>query len=55
MVYYTLNMLYITFIEAEVRSSFITTTVREHRPRSHHKGATGRVRTGESVATPILT
>ena len=33
--------------EAEVRSSFITTTVREQNPRSHHKGATGRVRTGD--------
>ena len=31
----------------EVRRSFITTTVREQHPRSHHKGATGRVRTGE--------
>ena len=31
--------------KAEVCSSFITTTVREQRPRSHHKGATGRVRT----------
>ena len=29
--------------KAEVRRSFITTTAR---PRSHHKGATGRVRTG---------
>ena len=27
--------------KAEVRRSFITTTVREQRPRSHHKGATG--------------
>ena len=32
--------------KAEVRRSYITTTVREQRPRSHHKGATGRVRTG---------
>ena len=28
-------------VKAEVRRSFITTTVREQRPRSHHKGATG--------------
>ena len=27
--------------KAEVRRSFITTPVREQRPRSHHKGATG--------------
>ena len=27
-------------VKAEVRRSFITTTVREQRPRSHHKGAT---------------
>ena len=30
-------------INAEVRRSFITTTVREQRPRPHHKGATVRV------------
>ena len=33
--------------KAEVRRSFITTTVREQHPRSHHKCATGRVRTGD--------
>ena len=32
---------------AEVRRSCITTTVREKRPRSHHKGATGSFRTGD--------
>ena len=31
--------------KAEVRRSFISTTIREQRPKSHHKGATGRVRT----------
>ena len=36
--------------KAEVRSSFITTTVREE---SHHKGATGRVRTGDQ-RLPVL-
>ena len=30
---------------AEVSSSFITTTVWQQHPRSHHKGATGRVAT----------
>ena len=36
-------------LKAEVRRSFITTvtTVWEQRPRSHHKGATGRVQTGD--------
>ena len=43
-------------VKAEVRRSFTkTTTIREQRPRSHHKGATdanatgskGRVRTGD--------
>ena len=34
-------------LKAEVRRSFITTTIREQRPRSHHKGAIGRVRTGD--------
>ena len=29
-------------LKEEVRSSFITTTVWEQRPRSHHKGDTGR-------------
>ena len=33
--------------KAEVRRSFITTTVREQSPRSHHKGATSRVRNGD--------
>ena len=33
------------FLKAEVRRSFVTTTVREQRPRPHHKCATGRVRT----------
>ena len=37
-------------VKAEVRRSFITTTVRE-RPRSHHKGATCRVRTGDHGPT----
>ena len=31
-----------------VCSSFINTTVREQRPRSHHKGATGRVQSKKS-------
>ena len=39
--------------KAEVRSSFITTTVGEQNPRSHHKGATGRVRTGDRLH-PVL-
>ena len=39
--------------KAEVRRSFITTTVREQHPRSHHKGATGRVRTGDQ-RYPVL-
>ena len=34
-------------VKAKVRRSFITTAVREQPPRSHHKGATGRVRTGD--------
>ena len=33
-------------IKEEVHSSFITTTYWEQHPRSHHKGATGRVQTG---------
>ena len=36
----------IEFVRAEVRRSFITTTVLEQRPWSHHKGATSRVRNG---------
>ena len=39
--------------KAEARRSFITTTVREQRPRSHHKGTTGRVRTGDQ-RYPVL-
>ena len=38
---------------AEVRRRFITATVREKRRRSHHKGATGRVRTGDQ-RYPVL-
>ena len=39
---------------AEVRRSFITTTAREEsQARSHHKGATGRVRTGDQ-RLPVL-
>ena len=34
-------------LKAEVRRSVITTTVRDQSPRSHHKGVTGRVRTGD--------
>ena len=37
----------------EVRCSFITTTVREQNPTSHHKAATGRVRTGKQ-RLPLL-
>ena len=33
----------------EVRSSFITTTVWDQSPRSHHTGDTGRVRTGDHL------
>ena len=40
-------------IKAEVRSSFITTTVREQRPMSQHKGATDRVPTGDQ-RYPVL-
>ena len=39
--------------EVEARCSFITTTVLEQRPRSHHKGATGRVRSGDQ-RYPVL-
>ena len=39
--------------KAEVRCSFISTTVREQHPRSHHKGPTGRVRTGDK-RYPVL-
>ena len=35
----------VMYCKAEFHRSFITTTVLEQRPRSHHKGATGRVRT----------
>ena len=37
----------------EVHSSFITTNVLEQLPRSHHKGASGRVRTGDQLY-PVL-
>ena len=40
-------------VKAEVRRSFITTTVRGQRPSSHHKGATGTVRTGDQ-RYPVL-
>ena len=33
-------------LKAEVRRSFIATTVRDQSPRSHHKGTTSLVRTG---------
>ena len=39
--------------EVQVRSSFLTTTVREQHPRSYYKGATGRVRTGDQ-RYPVL-
>ena len=35
--------------KAEVRSSFNTTTVQDEDPRSHHKGTTGRVQTGDRL------
>ena len=37
------------WIKAEIRRSFITATVWEQCPRTHHKGATGRVRTGNQL------
>ena len=40
-------------IKAEVRRSFITTTVREQRSRSHLKGTTCGVRTGDQLY-PVL-
>ena len=40
-------------LKAEVCSSFFTTTVWEQHPRSHHKGTTGRVRTGDQ-RYPVL-
>ena len=40
-------------LKAEVRSSFITTTVLEQRALSHHKGATCRVRTGDRRTNEI--
>ena len=39
--------------KAEVRSSFITTTVLDQSPRSHHKGATSRVRTGDQLYSAL--
>ena len=35
-------------------SSFITTTIREKRPRSHHKGATGMVQTGNQRCSVLF-
>ena len=40
-------------LKEEIRSSFITTTVREQNLRSHHKGATDRFRTGDQ-RYPVL-
>ena len=40
-------------MQAEVRRNFITTTVREQSHRSHYKGATGRVLTGDQ-RYPVL-
>ena len=40
-------------LEAEIRRNFMTTTVRDRNPTSHHKGATGRVRTGDQLF-PVL-
>ena len=40
-------------IKEEVSSSFNATTFQEQLPRSHHKGATGRVRTGDRLY-PVL-
>ena len=39
--------------EVEASCSFITTTVLEQRPRSHHMGTTGRVQTGDQLY-PVL-
>ena len=44
----------VNLLKAGVRRSFIAKTqVREQRPRSHHKSATGRVRTGNQ-RYPVL-
>ena len=43
----------ITNLKAEVLCSFITMTLLEQNPRSHHKGATGRVQTGNQLY-PVL-
>ena len=51
------HLCYITnnaaYIKTEVHHSFITTTVWEQCPRSHHKGATSRVWTGNQLY-PVL-
>ena len=39
--------------EVEARCSFITTTVLEQRPRSHHKGATGLATNGWTVSSSM--
>ena len=44
---------WVSLLKAEICRSFITTTIREQRPRSHHKGATGRIRPGDQ-RYPIL-
>ena len=41
-------------IKAEVRRSCITTIVRDQSPRSHHKGITNRVRTGNQRYPAVL-
>ena len=52
--FYLLRLWICIPVRAEVRSSFITTTVLfGMNPRSHHKGATGRVWTGDQLL-PIL-
>ena len=42
-------------LQVEVCSSFITTTVLEQCPRSHHKDTTGRVQTGDRQDIPTTT
>ena len=42
-------------LKAEVRRKFITTTVWDQYPRSHHKGATGRVRATVSSTRSLPT
>ena len=44
----------IIILKAEVCSSFIITTVRDQSPRSHHKGATSRVQTGNPLYPALL-